>query len=208
MAPSRAGENTNGQCNPPDVTFVQIAAGRWHSLGLRGNGVVRCWGNNSYGQCDAPSGPFVEVAAGAYHSLGLRPDGSVACWGISSPAGLQCVNVPDEAFFELACGENHSVAKTANGELMCWGWDSHDQLVPPGGSFSSITSGWWHSIGLRSNGELVQWGGQGPAGASRIHRLAVISRWRRVITTLLASWIPPSPVRKISTMTSLSILPI
>jgi hypothetical protein len=89
----------------------------------------------------------------------------VACWGISSPAGLQCVNVPDEAFFELACGENHSVAKTANGELMCWGWDSHDQLVPPGGSFSSITSGWWHSIGLRPNGELVQWGWSGPGGS-------------------------------------------
>ena len=46
----------------------------------------------------------------------------------------------------------------------------------------------------------VSWcsgGGQGPAGALRTHRLVVTSRWRRVITTLLALWIPPSPVQRI-----------
>lgn len=60
---------------------------------------------------------------------------------------------------------NHLVAKAANGELMCGGWNLHDQLVPPGRSFSNITSGWWLSIGLRSNGELVQWGWSGPGGS-------------------------------------------
>lgn len=65
------------------------------------------------------------------------PDGTIACWG-----------------------ENTN----GHGELMCWGWDSHNQLVPTGGSFSIITSGWWHTIGLCSDGELVQWGWRGPGG--------------------------------------------
>ena len=73
--------------------------------------------------------------------------------------------MPQDAVVQLACGSNHSVVRDANGALTCWGWDSHNQLVPPSGSFSTITSGWYHSIGLRSNGELVQWGWGGPGGS-------------------------------------------
>ena len=55
----------------------------WHSLLLRRNGSVACWGDNGEGQAppDGVDGDFVAIAAGWMYSIALRPDGSVACWG-------------------------------------------------------------------------------------------------------------------------------
>ena len=60
-----------------------ISAGYRHSLALRADGSVACWGRNGDGQAPPADveGDFVAVAAGYYHSLALRADGSVACWG-------------------------------------------------------------------------------------------------------------------------------
>ena len=59
-----------------------VATGLMHSLGLRRNGSIACWGDNE-GQAPPHGmpGDFVAVAAGAYHSLALRRDGSIVCWG-------------------------------------------------------------------------------------------------------------------------------
>ena len=146
------------------------------------------------GVLDFPDGLFTAVAAGMEHALAIGLDGSVMCWGNNNQG--QC-NVPSGAFVEIAGGGVHSIARRSDGTTVCWGWDSHDQLVPPGGSFTSITYGCWHSIGLRSNGELVHWGWSGPGGRLEDPRLAVTLQWRRVITILLALWIPPSPVQRI-----------
>ena len=50
-----------------------VAAGTFHSLGLRPDGSVACWGRNDDGQAppEGVPGPFVHVAAGSFHSLGL-----------------------------------------------------------------------------------------------------------------------------------------
>ena len=62
---------------------VNLAAGNEHSLALRPDGSVVCWGRNGYGQAppDGIPGDFVAIAAGEFHSLALRRDGSIACWG-------------------------------------------------------------------------------------------------------------------------------
>jgi len=68
--------NDSGQCNVavPNVDFVDIAGGSWHSLGLKSYGSIVAWGSNSYGQRTVPSPNegFVELAGGENHSLGVR----------------------------------------------------------------------------------------------------------------------------------------
>lgn len=80
--------------------IVAIAAGHYHSLGLKADGTVWAWGQNTYGQLgdntttqrNAPVqvlGPggtgfladIVAIAAGDYYSLALKNDGTVWAWG-------------------------------------------------------------------------------------------------------------------------------
>ena len=62
---------------------MAIAAGWYHSLGVRSDGSIVAWGRNDYGQCDVPSPnqDFVAVAGGWPHSLGLKymPPPTGAC---------------------------------------------------------------------------------------------------------------------------------
>ena len=53
-------------------TFIAIAGGGYHSLGLRADGTLVGWGNNGSGQINVPEGIFSAIAAGGYHSLALR----------------------------------------------------------------------------------------------------------------------------------------
>ena len=65
-----------GECNvpAPNTDFVAVAAGDYHSLGLKADGSIAAWGWNDYGQCNvpAPNTDFVAVAAGYDHSLGIK----------------------------------------------------------------------------------------------------------------------------------------
>ncbi|HOB74995.1 MAG TPA: RCC1 domain-containing protein, partial [Phycisphaerae bacterium] len=73
------GDNDYGQCNvpAPNSGFVVVAAGWFHSLGLKADGSIVAWGANWYGQCNvpAPNSGFVAVAAGGHHNLAIRGDG-------------------------------------------------------------------------------------------------------------------------------------
>ena len=70
------GNNGYGQCNvpAPNSGFVAVAAGGYHSLGLKSDGTIVAWGYNGSGQCNvpAPNSGFVAVAGGEDHSLGLK----------------------------------------------------------------------------------------------------------------------------------------
>ena len=64
------------------TNVVAVGAGAWHSLALKVNGQVVCWGDNSFGQCDVPpSLTAVAINAGAAHSLVLTSNGTVVAWG-------------------------------------------------------------------------------------------------------------------------------
>ena len=74
---------------------MAVAAGSFHSLGLKADGSLWAWGYNLFGQLGL--GPvysqfpsptqvgndynWVAVAAGSSHSLGLKADGSLWAWG-------------------------------------------------------------------------------------------------------------------------------
>ncbi len=80
------GSNYFGQSTTPITSvlpFRAVAGGGNHTVGLRVDGSVACWGRNDSDQCTVPSGLGVvtQVSAGKDYTVALRQDGSVACWG-------------------------------------------------------------------------------------------------------------------------------
>src|SRR5262245_34098756 len=62
-------------------SFVEVEAGRRHTVARRSDGNVVACGDNYYGQCDVPVLPpgltYVQVAGGDFHAVARRSDGSV-----------------------------------------------------------------------------------------------------------------------------------
>ena len=59
-----------------------IAAGGFHTVGLRSDGSVVAVGSNEYGQCEVSGWThIVAIAAKNTHTVGLRSDGSVVAVG-------------------------------------------------------------------------------------------------------------------------------
>jgi hypothetical protein len=98
--------------------FVKVAGGMAHSVGLRRDGSVVCWGDNEQGQCGvpAPNAGFAAIAAGADHSLGLKQDGSIVAWG-RNVLGQCDVPAPNTGFVAVAGGGEHSLGVKQDGSL-------------------------------------------------------------------------------------------
>jgi len=59
-----------------------IACGSLHSVALRDDGTLECWGNNYNNQCDLVYKTFtnvIGVACGTFHSVALKNDGTLEC---------------------------------------------------------------------------------------------------------------------------------
>ena len=90
------GYNEYGQCNVGNWTdIVQVAAGGWHTVGLKADGTVVALGDNEYGQCDVDNwADITQIAAGAWHTVGLTLDGTVVAAG-----GYVCCSLPSPGCF-------------------------------------------------------------------------------------------------------------
>jgi len=161
------GDNSYGQCNQPpggpNTGFVEVAAGCWHSLGLKQDGSIVAWGDNSYGQCNVPlpNTGFVKVAAIDVHSLGLKQDGSIVVWGSNLYGeGVPPPNPPNTGFVDIASGQWHNLGLKSDGSIVAWGRNYENQcdVPPPNTGFVSIAAGNYHSLGLKSDGSIVAWG--------------------------------------------------
>jgi alpha-tubulin suppressor-like RCC1 family protein len=91
--------------------MLKCCGGYFHTIALRSDGGVRCWGQNYYGQCDTPTdlGPCSSVAGGGNHTIALRSDGGVQCWGKNGYG--QCI-VPMNLgpCSSIAGGSHHTIA--------------------------------------------------------------------------------------------------
>jgi alpha-tubulin suppressor-like RCC1 family protein len=157
------GDNADGQCSEPTVNanFVAIAAGGFHSLGLRADGTVAAWGENYDSQCDVvfPNTGFVAISAGVFHSLGLKVDGSIVAWGRNSNG--QCnVPSPNTGFIAVAAGGYHSLGLKVDGSIVAWGDNLDGQCTVPSPNigFTAIAAGTCHSLALKTDGSVTAWG--------------------------------------------------
>ena len=59
-----------------------MAAGEYHTVGLKSDGTVMAAGSNDQGRLDVGTWtPMVQVAGRGYHTVGLKSDGTVAAAG-------------------------------------------------------------------------------------------------------------------------------
>jgi len=160
------GWNDYGQTNVPvpNASFVAIAAGQFHSLGLKADGSVAAWGCGSpwdFGQCNvlAPNSGFVAIVAGDMHSLGLKVDGSIVAWGRNEDDQTD-VPAPNTSFIAIAAGFEYSLGLKADGSIVAWGRNDLGQGDVPvtNTGFVGVTAGAHHSLGLKVDGSIVAWG--------------------------------------------------
>ena len=121
-----------GQADPPAGRFSAVAAGTYHTCGLRADGTITCWGSNSnaygrQGQADAPGGQYRAVTAGHSHSCGLRTDGTITCWGSHADAHYG-------QYSAVTAGYRHSCGLRTDGTITCWGQNNFGQPPRPAGS--------------------------------------------------------------------------
>jgi len=165
------GLNNRGQINvpalPPGVTYVAVAGGGLHSLGLRSNGAVVGWGDSSFGQLNVPALPagvtYSGVAAGNIHSLAVRSDGLIAGWGGNFAGQTSVPGLPaGVTYTAVACGRNHGYGLRSDGLIAAWGDNSSGQLnvptLPAGVTYSAVAGGDSAGFALRTDGSVVAWG--------------------------------------------------
>ena len=156
---------------PAGMDFVSIAAGAYHSLGLKSDGSIVGWGWDFYGQASPPAGTdFVAISGGGLHSVALKDDGSLVSWGgeeygqpvSGTPAGTD--------YGAISAGYYHSLALKSDGSIVAWGSDKMygELYTPPAGTdYVAISAGggdfafgmyYSHSLALKNDGSLVSWG--------------------------------------------------
>ncbi len=118
------GDDSFGQSDAPADRFTAVAAGWWHTCGIKDDGAVVCWGRNDHGQTDAAAGSFTAISAGADHTCGVRTDSTVVCWGADAGGRLAA---PAGRYLQMAAGGRHGCARTVYAEVRCWGDNSQDQ---------------------------------------------------------------------------------
>lgn len=135
-------------------SYTAVAAGEFHTLALRSDGIVYAAGSNSSGQLGdgttawTLAGPptmvsglthVTAVAAGCHHSMALTSTGQVWAWGNNSQGqlGASITTIPRTtpqqvkmlpAIKAIAAGCFHSIALDTKGYLWIWGSNSYGQL--------------------------------------------------------------------------------
>jgi alpha-tubulin suppressor-like RCC1 family protein len=180
---SMSGPPHFGQSLPPPDLVVDawrsIDAGQLHSVAVRTDGSVVCWGDNRFGQCNLPPLVYPQAAAaGGRHTLVLSFDLSrqtsvITCagdnnWGqCTPPVQLQgdSFDILSSSSMVLSAGMDHSVALSRRNGLArvtCWGRNDEGQCDVPSTMHDvhAIAAGDYHTAALDGWGtkQLRLWG--------------------------------------------------
>ena len=137
-----------------------IAAGLWHTVGLRSDGTVVATGWNGSGQCSVSGWKnIVAVAAGDWHTVGLRSDGTVVATKYTGNSDYnygQCSVSGWKDIVSIAAEEYHTVGLKSDGTVVAVGSNFNGQRNVSGWTdIVAIAAGDNHTVGLRSDGTVV-----------------------------------------------------
>jgi len=132
-----------------------VAAGSYHTVGLKTNGAVVAVGDNSYGQCNVNGWTdIIQVAAGREHTVGLKSDGTAVAVGNNTFGRCNVGGLTD--IVQVAAGGYHTVGLRADGTVVGVGRDGQGQQ--DFGSWTGIiqvAAGEVYTVGLKSDGTVV-----------------------------------------------------
>ena len=107
-----------------------VAAGYYHTVGLKADGTVVAIGDNSYGQCDVDGWEdIIQLAAGSLYTVGLKTDGTVVAVGDNTYG--QCNVGGWRDIVQVTAGEAHTVGIKADGTAVAVG-DNHGRQCDVG----------------------------------------------------------------------------
>ena len=176
----------NGNCNTPNSIFgtsgkkyIDIAAGRGHSILLTEDGNIETWGQNWYytitGSGKQGNG-WTRVGTGIPNGYNV---GDNAGWGAAypfppAPIGDQTASTVKSfktttgSVKAIGTGYYTSQVIKSDGSLFAWDRNEWGESSPlrnsdgtlglPTGTFKQVVGGYHHSIALRENGTVVCWG--------------------------------------------------
>ena len=154
-----------------------VAAGGYHTVGLRADGTVAATGDNFHGQCDVSGWhDLVAVAAGNVHTVGLRADGTAVATGSNNNGRCDVSGWHD--LVAVAAGSSHTVGLRADGTAVATGDNEFGQCDVSGWrDLVAVAAGTWHTVGLRADGTAVATGfnEDGQCDVSGWHDLVAIA---------------------------------
>ncbi|MEY2966876.1 MAG: hypothetical protein RLY50_926, partial [Actinomycetota bacterium] len=148
-------------------TYVSVAAGTNHVLGVTASGTVLGWGTGNvgaFGELNIPDdlNGVVQVAAGYAYSVALTSRGTVVEWGSHTAPRGQLIDMPDDlpTIRHIEGGLTHVLAITKDGGVIAWGSNEFGKATPPEGlsDVIDVAANGRCSVALKSNGDLVYWG--------------------------------------------------
>lgn len=154
---------------PDGVSYVDVAIGMTHAVGLRNDGEVVAWGVDPYlyGVLNVPPLPsgtrYVDLAVCDRRSLALRSDGALVSWGESWPAGVTLPTPPLGLHYtSISLGPWYGLALRSDGAIDAWGpsWATTNSVpsLPAGTRYVAIEAGFDTATAIRSDGALIGWG--------------------------------------------------
>jgi len=145
----------------PCSDVATLAAGMYHTVGLKKDGTAVAAGNNGYGQLNvSPWTALRAVAATWYQTVGLKEDGTVVAAGsnvygqldVSSWANIKAI----------AVGTYHTVGLKKDGTVVAVGYNGNDRLnVSSWTNIKAVAAGMYHTVGLKEDGAVVAVGYNG-----------------------------------------------
>ena len=135
--------------------IIQVAAGGFHTLGLKNDGTVVALGYDALGQRDVGTWTnLTQVAGGSYHTVGLEATGTVLAVGWNDYG--QCDVSGWTNIIQVAAGFGHTVGLKADGTVVAGGNNTYGQCDVSGWTnIIQVEAGWDHTVGLKSDGTVV-----------------------------------------------------
>lgn len=154
----------------PDTDWSKAAAGSGHTVAIKTNGTLWCWGRSRYfGPVSTPTqyGPDFDwafVAAGFGDAVAIKANGSL--WVL----GKGRVGIDADWSF-AASGYGHTVAIKNDGTLWAWGSNDSGQLgdgtyagksiptrIGTDNDWAWAAAGYSHTVAMKTDGSLWAWG--------------------------------------------------
>ncbi len=136
---------------PLPGTFVELAVGLHHVVGLRSDGRLAAWGYAEREErTSVPKGVFLDVAAGARHGCAAAT-GGVRCWGDDTYGQLQA---PSERLMAMDADLWRTCGLDEQGSVRCWGLGPALPLGETGG-FVEVAVAGTATCALQIDGQVV-----------------------------------------------------